>query len=100
MIYHKHLRSVERLSEESFVIIHVYGVILAKARINNMWCPSLYRLLTPRPLYIWYPVRILHETNKAILVYNGGKTWVPKSWIRGIRLRGATFEIHIEGTLA
>jgi len=46
--------------------------------------------------YIWAPVRILHETEKAILVDNGMKIWIPKSQIYGIRLRNNTFEIYVK----
>ena len=66
-----------------------------------MWYPSLYRAFFPARQHVWYPVRILRETEKAVLVYSGGKTWVPKSRIRGIRLRGYIFEIYIlEGALS
>lgn len=36
---------------------------------------SIYRLLQPKERYIWVKIRILYETDKAILVYNGGKFW-------------------------
>lgn len=66
-----------------------------------MWYPSLYRALFPAGRYAWHRVRIFRETEKAILVYNGGNAWVPKSQILDIRLRGNTFEIYVkEGTLA
>jgi hypothetical protein len=66
-----------------------------------MWYPSFYRVIFPTRRYAWHRVKILRETDKAILIYNGGKTWVPKSWIYGIRLRNNTLEIYIrEGTLA
>ena len=55
----------------------------------------LYNLLYPREKYIRAKVRILHETDKAILVYNGRKIWIPKSRIHGIRLRNGIFEIHV-----
>jgi len=51
------------------------------------WPLSIYRLMHPRERYIWVQVRILHETDKAVLVDTGMKTWIPKSWIHGIRLR-------------
>ena len=59
--------------------------------ITMPWYPSLYRMLCPKPRYVWCPVQILRETEKAILVDNGGKSWVPKSQIWGIRLRDNTF---------
>jgi len=56
----------------------------------------IYRFLCSSERYIWAQVRILHETNKAILVYNGMKIWIPKSQIYGIRLRNNIFEIYIK----
>ena len=56
---------------------------------------SILQLLNPREKYIWAPVRILRETDKAILIYNGMKVWIPKSKIWGIRLRKNVFEIYI-----
>jgi hypothetical protein len=52
-------------------------------------------LLSPRECYIWAQVRILHETDKAILVQAGTKTWIPKSQIYGIRLRNSIFEVYV-----
>jgi len=46
--------------------------------------------------YIWAQVRILHETDMAILVDSGMKIWVPKSRIYGIRLRNNIFEIYVK----
>ena len=69
--------------------------------ITVSWYPSLYRMLTLKRRYVWCPVQILRETEKTILVYNGGRSWVSKSQIRDIRLRDNTFEIYVkEGTLA
>ncbi len=56
---------------------------------------GIYNLINPEK-YIWAQVRILHETDKAVLVYNGIKTWIPKSQINRIRLRNNTFEIYIK----
>lgn len=50
----------------------------------------------PRERYIWVQVRILHETDKAVLVNNGMKICIPKSWIYGIRLRSNTFEVYMK----
>jgi len=58
--------------------------------------PSLSNLLRSKPKYIWAQVRILHETDKAILVYCDRKIWIPKSRIGRIRLRNNVFEIYIE----
>jgi len=49
-----------------------------------------------REKYIWTTVRILHETEKAILIDNGMKIWIPKSRIHGIRLRNNIFEIYVK----
>ncbi len=53
-------------------------------------------LIYPKEKCIWARVRILHETDKAVLVDNGMKIWVPKSCIHGIRLRNNIFEIHVK----
>ena len=58
------------------------------------WHFSIRRVLYPEERYIWAPVRIIHETNMAILVDNGRKIWIPKSRINGVRLRNNTFEIY------
>ncbi|GAG20433.1 unnamed protein product [marine sediment metagenome] len=46
--------------------------------------------------YVWAQVRILHETDKAILIDNGMRIWIPKSRIHGIRLRNNIFEIYVK----
>ena len=56
---------------------------------------SLSNLIHPKPRYVWVQVRILHETDKAILVDNGIKIWIPKSRICGIRLRKGVFEVYV-----
>jgi hypothetical protein len=62
--------------------------------------PNLNRLLATKPTHIWCSIRILYEAEKAVLIYNDGKTSVPKSGIWNIRLRDNTFEIYVrEGTL-
>jgi len=58
------------------------------------WPFSIRRVLYPEERYLWAPVRIIHETDKAILVDNGRKTWISKSRVNGIRLRNNTFEIY------
>jgi len=57
------------------------------------WPFSMRNILYPEEKYIWAPVKIIHETDKAILVDNGRKIWIPKSRIYGIRLRNNIFEI-------
>ena len=63
------------------------------------WPFSFYRLLYPADRYVWVQVCILHETHKAILVYNGARFWIPKSQIRAIRLRRNSFEICVRRSL-
>lgn len=53
-------------------------------------------LTYPRQRYIWAKVRILRETDKAILVESGMKIWIPKSRIRAIRLRNNRFEVYVK----
>jgi len=64
-----------------------------------MWPFTMSNLLGPGEHYIWAQIRILHETNKAILVYNGMKTWIPKSQIFGIRLRDNVLEIYVKESI-
>ena len=58
-----------------------------------------YDLIYPKEKYIWTQIRILHETDKAILVDNGMKIWIPKSRIQKIRLRNNIFEIYVRETI-
>ena len=60
------------------------------------WPFSIYNLLYAKEKYIWARVRILHETDKAILIDNGTKVWIPKSRICRIRLRNNIFEIYVK----
>ncbi len=60
------------------------------------WPFSIRSLLYPQARSIWVQVRIIRETDKAILVDNGRKFWIPKSRIGGIRLKGDTFEIYVK----
>ncbi|GAI57525.1 unnamed protein product [marine sediment metagenome] len=60
------------------------------------WPFSIYKLLRPEEKYICAPVRILHETEKAILIDNGIKIWLSKSQIHGIRLKNNTFEVYVK----
>jgi len=50
----------------------------------------------PKKRYIWAQIRILHETDKTILVDNDMKIWILKSRIYRIRLRNNIFEIHVK----
>ena len=65
-----------------------------------MWLFTMRNLLQPRERYIWVQVRILHETKKAILVYNGQKIWIAKSQICGIRLKKDVFEVYVKESIA
>ncbi len=63
------------------------------------WPFSIRNLIYPQERFIWVRVRIIHETDKAILVDNGRKLWIPKSRMCGIRLKNNVFEIYTkEGT--
>ena len=53
-------------------------------------------LMHSKEKYVWAQVRILHETEKAVLVDNGMKIWVPKSQTRGIKLRSNIFEVYVK----
>ena len=63
------------------------------------WPFSIRSLIYPKEKYIWARVRILHETDKAILVDNGMKSWIPKSQIDGIRLKNNTLEIYVKESI-
>ena len=52
-------------------------------------------LLFGKSEYVWLPVRILKETDKAILVDNGRRLWIAKSQIYKIRLKKGVFEVYI-----
>jgi len=57
---------------------------------------TLSTIFNPKPPLIWAQVRILKETNKALLVESPTKTWIPKSRINKIRLKNNIFEIYVE----
>jgi len=64
------------------------------------WPLSIYGLMHSKERYTWVQVHILHETEKAILIDNGMKIWIPKPRIYRIRLRNNIFEIYVkESTL-
>jgi len=60
------------------------------------WMFSIRNAIYPKERYIRAQVRIIHETNKAILVDSGRKFWIPKSRICRIRLKNNTFEIYVK----
>jgi len=58
---------------------------------------TLYRFLYPEEKRIWIKVRILHETQKAVLIKIPiGKQWIPKSRIDGIRIKDKNFELYLK----
>ncbi len=73
------------LREAKSIVCHCES---AEGRRGNLNCP--------KEKHIWSRVRILHETEKAILIDNGMKTWIPKSRIHGIRLKNNIFEIYVK----
>lgn len=62
------------------------------------WQFGIYNLINPEK-YIWLKIHILHETDKAILVRNNSKFWIPKSRIDKIRLKNNKFEILVKETI-
>ena len=64
------------------------------------WPFSIHSIMYPKERYIWAKVRIIHETDKAVLVDNGRKTWIPKSQVYGIRLKNSSFEIYVKESSA
>ena len=55
----------------------------------------IIRPLLGKSEYIWIPVRILKETDKALLVENCRKLWIAKSQIIKIRLKDGVFEVYV-----
>jgi len=65
-----------------------------------MWPFTLNKLFYQQEeRLVWVKVRILYETDKAILVQHCRKCWIPKSRIYGIRLRKTTFEIYTKQSM-
>ena len=60
------------------------------------WPFNISNIIYPKGRYIWTQIRIIHETDKAILVDNGRKTWIPKAQINGIKLKNNTFKIYVK----
>ena len=56
---------------------------------------SLRSIFYPENSSIWVQIKIIHETDKAILVDHGRKVWIAKSQIAKIRLRKNSFEIYV-----
>ncbi len=53
------------------------------------------RLLFGKSEYVWFPVLILKETDKAILVEGCGRFWIAKSQIIKSRLKEGVFEVYV-----
>jgi len=52
------------------------------------WIRLINRIINP-PTYIWVDVTLIKETPKAILiVFNGKRAWLPKTWIFRIKRKG------------
>jgi len=61
---------------------------------------SLYTLIFPEEKRLWVKVRILHETQKAVLVELPlDKQWIPKSRIDGIRIKDKNFEFLLKESI-
>jgi len=54
------------------------------------------KFVYPTEQYVWAQVRILHETDKALLVDTNTRTCIPKSQIYRIRLQNNTFQIYVK----
>ncbi len=63
------------------------------------WTFSIRNLIYSQERYTWAQVRIIYETEKAILVDNGRKIWIPKSSIYGVRLKNNNFEIYAKESM-
>jgi len=44
-----------------------------------LWPLSIHRLMHAKERYVWAQILILRATDRAILVDNGMKIWIPKS---------------------
>ena len=54
----------------------------------------------PQEKKIWVKIRFLHETEKAVLIlYEGRKIWIAKSWIYKMRLRKGVFQIYVRKSM-
>ena len=60
------------------------------------WPFSIRNTIYPRERFIWAQVRIIRETDKALLIDNGRKFWIPKSRIYEVRLKNNNFEIYVK----
>ena len=71
-------------------------LLLREALATKQSQSGYSNLLYPKEKHVWARVRILHETDKAILVDNGIKIWIPKWRIHRIRLRNNIFKIYVK----
>jgi len=61
---------------------------------------TLHRFLNLEEKRIWIKIRILYETQKAILVEIPiGKQWIPKSRIDAIRIKNKNFELYLKESM-
>jgi len=61
---------------------------------------SLYTLICPEERRLWVKVRVLHETQKAVLVeLPTDKQWISKSRIDGIRIKNRNFEFYLKESM-
>ena len=74
------------------VLPHSFSFFIMCGDIVMFW---IIRLLLGKSDYVWFPVRILKETDKAILVEIGRKIWIAKSRIVKIRLRKGVSEVYV-----
>jgi len=51
----------------------------------------------PRPRYFWAKVRIIYESERAILIlYENSKVWVPKSRIKKVKFKKNCFYLFLK----
>ena len=61
---------------------------------------SLYTLICPEERRLLVRVRIIHETQKAVLVdLPISKQWIPKSRIDGVRIKDKNFEFLLKESI-
>jgi len=61
---------------------------------------SLYTLICPEERRLWVKVRILHETQKAVLIESPtDQQWIPKSRIDAVRIKDKNFEFLLKESM-
>ncbi len=84
------------MSQKTQILDTFVPDLCQKGVMTMPWPFSIYRLIYPEEKYIWTLVWFLREIDKATLVHNGMKIWVPKSRIHRIWLRSNVFEIYVK----